>query len=65
MGLVRKLRLKKWSNWGLPGGPVVKTPRLHASTAGGVGPGQGTKIQHAVWGIKKKKKWNNSFRHPW
>ena len=55
MGLVRKLRLKKWSNWGLPGGPVVKTPRLHASTAGGVGPGQGTKIQHAVWGIKKKK----------
>ena len=28
--------------------------RLHASTAGGVGPGQGTKIQHAVWGIQKK-----------
>ena len=32
---------------------------LHASTAGGTGliPGQGTKIPHAMWQKKKKKKW--------
>ena len=37
---------------------AVQWLRLHASTAGGVGliPGWGTKIPHAMWRKKKKKK---------
>ena len=46
-----------------PGGPVVKTPHI---CAGGMGatPGQGTKIPHAAWHGKKKKKWRQSKTGP-
>ena len=38
-----------------PGGPVVKTLALKAGGMGSI-PCQRTKILHAIWGGKKKKK---------
>ena len=37
------------------GGPVVKTPRFQCRGTGMI-PGQGTKIPHAAWCSKKRKK---------
>ena len=44
-------RLSTHARRDYPGGPVVKTPRVHFGDAGGVGliPGQRTKIPHAAW----------------
>ena len=38
-----------------PGGPVAKTPSFQCRGTGSV-PGHGTKILHAIWCSKKKKK---------
>ena len=42
---------------------VVQWFRLQAPAAGGVGliPGQGTKIQHAIWPKKKKKDFQEKY----
>ena len=42
-------------NWEFPGGPVVRTPRLHCRGPG-FNPWLGTKIPQAAWHSQKKKK---------
>ena len=42
------LAFKRRRNWGLPGGPVVKTMPSNARDAGLI-PGQGAKILYASW----------------